>query len=96
MNIEELWKKCNFNDTELKNYGFHKEKDNYIYQTNIMKDTFKVTIIIPKDQKFSIKVVDLNTNYEYTLYRIESQTGKFVSEVREELTDLLTDIKEKC
>ena len=96
MNIEELWKRCNFNDTKLKNYGFHKEKDNYIYQTNIMKDTFKVTIIIPKDQKFSIKVVDLNTNYEYTLYRIESQTGKFVSEVREELTDLLTDIKEKC
>ena len=96
MNIEELWKRCNFNDTKLKNYGFYKEKDNYIYQTNIMKDTFKVTIIIPKDQKFSIKVVDLNTNYEYTLYRIESQTGKFVSEVREELTDLLTDIKEKC
>ncbi|HIQ94059.1 TPA: MmcQ/YjbR family DNA-binding protein [Candidatus Ventrenecus stercoripullorum] len=96
MNIEELWKRCNFNDTKLKNYGFYKEKDNYIYQTNIMKNTFEVTIIIPKDQKFSIKVVDLNTNYEYTLYRIESQTGKFVSEVREELTDLLTDIKEKC
>lgn len=66
MNIEELWKRCNFNDTKLKNYGFHKEKDNYIYQTNIMKNTFEVTIIIPKDQKFSIKVVDLNTNYEYT------------------------------
>ena len=40
--------------------------------------------------------MDLETNYEYTLERIENQTGSFVSSLKKEIESIVTDIVEKC
>jgi len=57
---------------------------------------FKAEIIVNSDGKLSGKIYDLNTDDEYINFRIESQNGKFVNEVREQYKNILEDIKNHC
>ena len=52
--------------------------------------------MVDNDGKVTSKVYDLLLEDEYFNFRIETQTGEFVSKVREEYQKILMDIKEKC
>lgn len=96
MNIENsIFKKSILDVNKLEPYGFIKKENNYIYEENIMDNSFKVILII-KDKILSGKIIDLNFNEEYNNFRVEGMNGKFVSKVKEEYIRILKDIKENC
>lgn len=96
MNIEyETFKKSKIDYNKLTKYGFKKDNDIYIYETNILNNTMKCVINI-KNDKINGTIIDLTTDLEYTNYRLNDITGEFASSVKTAYQDLLNDIKEKC
>jgi len=96
MKIEqELFKRSNINFEKLKAYGFIKKENTYQYSKIIM-DEFKVDITIDKTGKVIGKIYDLSFGEEYTNFRIESQTGEFVNQIKEEYKKILNDIINHC
>lgn len=95
MNIENsIFKKSVIDVNKLIEYGFIKDNDCYSYKTIICNGQFEI-IVIYKSNKIIGKIIDVETNDEYTNYRTE-MSGEFVSNVREEYKKVLTDIRDKC
>ncbi len=97
MNFEEdIFKKRKIDFNKLIIYGFKLIDNLYIYENNILNNTFLVKVEISKNNIIKGYIYDLAFNEEYLNYRIESQTGKFVSQVRQEFINILEDIKNNC
>lgn len=92
---EEIFKKAKVCINKLIEYGFKKEKDLYVYTTYIMNNTFKVMIFINDLGSVSGKIIDEETNEEYTNIRVESSLS-FINEVKNNYISVLNDIKENC
>ena len=92
-------------DNELKNkvidyeklieYGFFKDKQNYIFKAKICDDKFEMIVNIADREKTS-KVIDLENDEEYILVDIQDSIGTFVGKVRQEYEEILKDIIESC
>ncbi len=96
MNIEkEIIKKCILDKDKLIPFGFIKEKDNYKYITNIMNNKFRVEIIINSSNELIGKIYDIETNEEYTNFRVEN-LGAFSNSVKEEYINILKNIVSNC
>ncbi len=93
---EELFAKTKIDLKKISKYGFKKEKSLYKYSKNIMNNTFRVDVEINENGIVKAKVFDLSFEDEYTNFRIDKNTGSFVSKVREEFINLLKDIRNKC
>ena len=64
MNIEnEVFNKSKFNYDKLVKYGFKKNKDIYLYNKNILNNSFNIEVTIKSD-KVKVKVIDLSINEE--------------------------------
>lgn len=97
MNIEnEIFKKSIINYEKLISYGFIMKEDKYTISKNILNDTFRIDIEITSNGEVIGKIYDLSFEEEYTNYRIENQVGEFVSRVREEFINYLTNIRDSC
>ncbi len=92
---EELFKKRKLNINKLIPYGFIKENDIYKYTKSIINNSFKVIVTINKNGQVKGKVYDLETEEEYTLFRLEN-LQEFASKVKEEYINILTDIANNC
>ena len=68
---------------KLLGYGFKKDNNKYIYSKRINNDEFNVEVIY-KDNKLISRIIDLDTNYEYTLVDNSKSNGIFVNNIREE------------
>ena len=91
----ELFKKSKCDFRKLLDYGFIMEDSNYKY-SHFLIDNLMMEIIISKYGLITFKVIDLIFGEEYTNYKVESQNGEYVNKVREEITKVLLDIKDKC
>ena len=67
---EEIFKKTIVNYTKLLEYGFMKENNMYLYSKVFMNNKFKAIITI-QNNKVLCKVIDLNTNDEYTPLKVK-------------------------
>ena len=82
MSIEdEIFRKGKVDYQKLIDYGFKKIADYYVYETNFLDDTMKAIITV-KDNLISGIVIDLNTDLEYTNFRLNNASGEFVSSVK--------------
>lgn len=96
MRIEkEIFKRTTCKFDTLLPYGFHKQKQYFIYEKFFM-DAFQARITISEKGIVSGIVYDMNTDEEYINFRIQQQGGEFVSKVREAYQMILMDIKERC
>lgn len=96
MNIEnEIFKKSKFDYDKLFKYGFIDNKKEFLYIKNILNDSFKLEVSIIND-KVSLRVIDLELDEEYLSYKILEQNGDFVNKVREEIKNVLIDIRNNC
>ena len=94
MNIEEeIFKKCTLNETNLIKYGFIKEKKWYKYKTSLDSFSVEITII---NNKVKGKIYDLESESEYTNYRVKDIQGSFALDIKEKYIKILKDIKDKC
>ena len=95
MNIEEeIFKRANVNYKLLIDYGFKKNKDEFIFEKNFFNDEFKAVITI-SNKGISGKVIDLQVNEEYLALKTK-MSGKFVNNVRDAYKEILIDIKNNC
>ena len=96
MNIEnEVFKRFSVNYNKLEDYGFKKEKNNYVFEKNFLNNDFKAIVTISSKGIVTGKVIENEINEEYTLLRTEA-IGEFVGKVREAYKEILLDIRNKC
>lgn len=85
MNIEkDIFESAKLQINKLEKYGFKKNNAVYSYSKNIIDNKFRVDITIDSNENITGKIYELETNEEYTNFRIENITGEFASKVREE------------
>lgn len=77
-------------------YGFVKKAEQYIYSINLMENSFNLNVIIKETNEIEIKIIDIETNDEYTPVYVQSINGGFVGKIRKEYEAVLSDIVEKC
>jgi len=81
---------------KLVQYGFIKNKTNYIFNKPFLNNSFKAQVTIDNSGNIKGQVIDCESNEEYIPIRLEHQEGGFVGEVREGYIRLLTDIRDNC
>ena len=91
---EKLFHKWVVDYSLLIKYGFSREKDYYFYQKKMRQDSFVCKVFITNSVE--VKVFDMDLDEEYTAFRIENYLGEFASIIREEVEEILTDIRNHC
>lgn len=94
-NLEGKLKNRKINYEKLAKYGFKRKKDTYIYQTKIQNNQFEIEVVISNRESYS-KLVDLSNEEEFVLVDIETSTGQFVGQLRQEYGNVIDDIIQKC
>lgn len=80
---------------ELLKYGFRKENEKYIYKTTIQNNQFEVNVIISDKENYA-QLIDLEDKAEFILVDIETSTGQFVGQLRQDYDKIIEDIIIKC
>ena len=97
MNLEDnIFKKYSVNIQKLKEYGFEKKSEKYIFEKIFLNNQFKAKIEVDKTGKVYGTVYDIENDEEYIPLRIEGSQGPFVGSVRTEYEAILQNICEKC
>ncbi|MBO7676839.1 MAG: hypothetical protein J6S49_04940, partial [Erysipelotrichaceae bacterium] len=94
--IEDIFKRSHSSKTKLKNYGFVLDNRDYIYRKKFMNDEFELIMTVKPDGKLDVKVMESELNEEYPNVYTDAFYGSFVSKVREEMVEMLNDIRSKC
>ncbi len=94
-NLDNKLKNRKINYKELLKYGFKKENEKYLYKTKIQNNQFEVNIII-SDKENHAMLIDLENETEYILTDIETSSGKFVGQLRQEYDQIIEEIIAKC
>lgn len=95
MFYNEIFDKNIFNSKLAVAYGFSKTGDYYILQSDIDMENFNVIVKIGKDS-FEVNVIELPFNEEYILFNVLDSKGKFVSQIRKKVNELIEDIVKSC
>lgn len=95
MFYNEIFDKNIFNSKLAIAYGFSKTGDYYILQSDIDVENFNVIVKIGKDS-FEVNVIELPFNEEYILFNVLDSKGKFVSQIRKKVNELIGDIVNSC
>lgn len=81
---------------KLISFGFHLKDNVYTYSCPICNGQFELHIFILPDGSVQTKLIDPDTNDEYTLHLDDNATGRFVGKVRGEYGAVLKNIAESC
>lgn len=94
MSIEEdLFATYQADESRLSDYGFIREGNALVYKTQLPADDFRLTVSY--DGCFKCTIMDMAMKEEYTNFRRPDAMG-FSAEIREQVVQVLTDIREKC
>lgn len=97
MTVEEkIFKKKKLRPETLEPFGFRKTGGAWKYSRAIMNGDFRAEVTVSEDGSVSGRVVDVALDEEYLPLHIESRTGAFVGQVREEYEAVLADIAAAC
>lgn len=80
-------------DCLIKN-GFVKENDNYVLEEKLDDENFKIIVNIGKDS--FTKLIDLESNLEYSLVDVLDSNGSFVGRIRKKYENKIKEIVDKC
>lgn len=92
---DEIFKRYLLDYSKLSKYGFVFKNNFWILEKKILNNSFLITIRIIEEKVYGT-VVDLDTDFEYTAFRVNDSVGEFSSKVRDLFIDILMDIREKC
>lgn len=94
-NLHNDFSNKNIEFEKLLEYGFLKNKSDYVFETKICDARFKVIVTISKEEQTS-KVIDLLSDEEYMLVDVHHANGDFVGKIKEEYENILNDIVVSC
>lgn len=96
MNLEEkTFEKYSPDFKRLLEYGFKKDKDNYVFQKKF-ETSLEAFVIVKPDGKVIGRVMDSELDEEYINFRLPSSIGEYGARVKEEYTAILEDIRDNC
>lgn len=96
MNIEKtIFKNSTLIPDKLLKFGFTKTNKTYTYTINILNDKFCVWLSIDPPNDVCGKIYDIQTQEEYTNYRVEN-FGSYSNIVLTEYIAILKNIKDTC
>ena len=78
---------------KLLTYGFIKDNNKYVYKHNLIDD---FDILVEYDHILTRRVVDNNTNDEYTIIDLNNELGTYAAKVLDEANKVIDDIIDKC
>lgn len=93
--FEELFVKRKANFRKLVEYGFATMQDSFVYTVRILEDSFALSVFIDNKGKVDTRLLELDTDEEYVLYKTDAQ-GSFVGSVRLAIESVLKDISDNC
>lgn len=97
LNTHEIFKNKAFDKEKSINFGFKRNKSEYIYTTQILNNDFRLEITVRENEHLPIiKVFDTETDDEYSIIHVPSAEGSFVGSVIEECENVLKEITQKC
>ena len=80
---------------KLEAYGFTKENETFCYQTKLLDGQFLMEVYI-NNGEVQTRLLDIESECEYTLHVVSSAQGEFVGAVRTAYGNVLSDIRNKC
>lgn len=84
------------NQEKLNRFGFVFHDGRYSYSTLLLDNQFRLEIIITEQEKIDTRLIDLETNEDYILYKIENTTSSFIVKIRQEIQKVLQEISNFC
>lgn len=93
--IDETFKKYKINSDKLLSYGFNKVDNVFFYSILIHNNEFRLDLKYENNQ-LSGKLIDCDFDDEFTQINIDSISGNFIGELKEECIKILLDIRENC
>lgn len=94
--LQQIFKFREPNFDKLLEFGFSRQKESLVYQSFIVDQQFSVKVIVDRSGKVETEVVEVATGEPYALIFVETATGSFVGQVREEFENLLQKICDNC
>lgn len=95
MNRDDLIKNNQINFQRLIEFGFKKEMDIYTYQ-KILNNSIFYAVFQISEQHFDIHVYDKDFDEIYMPFEIKTASGKFVSQIRDEIETIILEIQSYC
>jgi len=94
--IQEVFQRKRIIPNRLLEYGFVLDKGKYYYQEEILNGDFTVYNEINHSGEIDAKIMDNMNGEEYVQAYNDSVNNAFVNSVRDEFSNLLSDIADKC
>lgn len=93
---EKCFKGKDLRKERLVPFGFVEKDGLYQYSQDIMEGKFRFDVFIDSKGNVSTKMWDKELEEEYVLYKVESASGNFVGEIRENAESILNEIASRC
>ena len=84
------------NFKKLLNFGFIKNKNKYIYTTDIVQKEFSLQVIIDNNNRVKTELTDNLSGEAYFLHLIDAAEGSYVARIREEFEKVINNIIKNC
>ena len=91
---EEVFQRLRFVPEKMIAYGFQREENQFIYETDFMDGAFHLILTVSKKGEVHGQVIDTMNEEEYWPLRSDNYGGSYVSSVRKSYQHLLETIAE--
>ena len=78
-------------------FGFQKENDELVCKKPLLNNDFYVILTLNcSKETLTAQVYDSATNEQYALFDVASANGAFISQIREEVKNIIEDFRNQC
>lgn len=94
--MSDLFKNKKYNQVKLIKFGFEKVDKGYLIEKLLMDNQFKLSVWVGFDSNVTTKLIEIETEEEYSLHLVDGASGNFVGQIREEYNRFLKRIVDSC
>ena len=94
--VFKIFKNKVFVKQKMKNYGFKKEGEKFLYTKKLLDSQFELRVTVSGQKNIEAKLYDTSTNDIYTLHLLDSAAGIFVGQVRAAYEETLAELAKNC
>lgn len=81
-------------EEKLLSYGFKKKEDKWIYHSSLDSDFYAEVCL--QGQSLNVWAIEKSSGEKYVLLDVKSAKGNFIGAMRESVSVLMEDIRQKC
>ena len=93
--FEAIFKMKKINIEKISAYGFIRQDGKFVYETNIINDTFRLYVYVSENGDVDTNLIEIENGEPYVLYKTNA-SGAFIGEIRTAIETVLTDIANVC